>query len=138
MANESAVENISDLDATATCPGCGEEINLLVEHLRVTVTPARNVIETVDAALVGAEADEQGNMVALAVDVTQPQDDGGSRDRYYIGVKNGAGSVGYFHNYEHLGMWAEKQAGDEELQSGEQVRVRALTDDPQAAERSSE
>lgn len=126
MANESAVENISDLSTTATCPGCGEEINLLAEHLRVTVSPARNVIETVDAALVGAESDEEGNMVALAVDVTKPQEDGGSRDRYYIGTRSGAGTMGYFHNYEHLASWASEQG---------EVKIKTLVDDPQAAER---
>jgi hypothetical protein len=128
MANESAVENVSDLKTTDTCPGCGKEINLLVEHLRVTVAPSRAVIETVDAALVGAETDEEGNMVALAVDVTVPQEDG-DRDRYYVGTKSGEGLFGYFHNYEHLASWASEQG---------EVKIKPLMVDAQAEERSNE
>jgi hypothetical protein len=130
MANESAVENVSDLKTTDTCPGCGEEINLLVEHLRVTISPSRAVIETVDAALVGAETDEEGNTVALGIDVTQPQEDGGSRERFYVGTRTGAGIVGYFHNYQHLADWATEQ--------GTEVKITPLMVDPDAEGRSNE
>jgi hypothetical protein len=128
MANESAVENVSELVTTAVCPGCGEEVNLLVEHLRVTVTPARATIETVDAALVGAETDDDGNIVALGIDVTEVQEEG-SRDRFYVGTRNGAGVMGYFHSYDHLSEWAAGQ-GD--------VKITHLATDPQAEERGNE
>lgn len=125
MANESAVENVSELQTTATCPGCDGEINLLTEHLVVTISPTRSVIETVDAALVGAETDEEGNITALAVDVTQPSV--GSRERFYIGTKSGEGSVGHFHNYQHLADWA--------MQQGDDVKITPLAVDPQAETR---
>jgi hypothetical protein len=129
MANESAVENISDLKTTEACLGCGEEINLLMPHLRVTISPTRSVIETVDAALVGAETDEEGNIVALGVDVTDP-DAAGGRERYYIGSKSGAGMVGVFHSYEHLADWAGEQDAE--------VALNRLDVDPQHEGRSSE
>lgn len=118
MANESAVENVSDLTTTATCLGCGEEVNLMEEHLRVTVTPSRSVIQTVDAALAGAETDEQGNITALGSE---------SGERYYVGVRGGAGTAGVVHSYEHLADWASSQ--------GDEVKIVPLSVDPQAAER---
>jgi hypothetical protein len=117
MANESAVENISELETTAICEGCGQELNLLEEHLKVVVTPSRSVIQTVDAALVGAQTDEQGNITALG---------GDSGERYYVGTKGGAGLMGYFHSYEHLSDWATKQG---------EVKIEPLNTDPQAAGR---
>jgi hypothetical protein len=137
MANESAIENISDLKTTEVCAGCGEEINLLVPHLRVGVSPNRAVIETVDAALVGAETDDDGNIVALAVSVTDPDASGG-RERYYVGTRSGAGQFGYFHNYDHLADWATQKAADEEFQSGESVKLKRLDVDPEAAGRSND
>lgn len=137
MANESAVENISDLQTTETCLGCGEEVNLLVPHLRVQISPTRAVIETVDAALVGAETDEEGNIAALAVDVTDP-DAAGGRERYYVGTKSGAGEMGCFHNYEHLANWAAEKAEDQEFQQTDQPTIKRLDVDPQAEGRVSE
>lgn len=137
MANESAVENISDLKTTDTCLGCGEEINLLVEHLKVAVSPNRAEIVTVDAALVGAETDEEGNIVSLAIDVTNP-DEVGNRDRYYVGTKMGAGTLGYFHNYDHLATWAAAQSGDQEFQLNDKPTIKRLDVDPQAEGRSNE
>jgi hypothetical protein len=138
MANESAVENISDLKTSETCAGCGEEINLLMPHLRVGITPARSVIETVDAALVGAETDESGNIVALAVDVTDP-DASGERERFYVGVKLGASEGNFFHNYEHLANWAMDKAEDQEFQAETgHPTIKRFDVDPQAAERSNE
>jgi len=132
MANESAVENISDLQTAVTCPGCGKELNLLTEHLRLTISPVRNVIEIVDAALVGAETDEEGNIVALAVDVSDPAI---SRDRFYMGTKFGAGEMAHIHNYTCLVTLAEARTGDENFQSGETVTFSLLTEDPDAAKR---
>ena len=123
MANESAVENVSELVTTATCLGCDQELNLLEEHLKVTVSPSRNVIVSVDAALVGAEYDEDGQITKLGVDVTQG---GESRDMYYIGTKGGAGQVGYFHSYEHLADWAGQQGA---------IVIVPLRVDPEAAGR---
>jgi hypothetical protein len=117
MANESAVENISELETTAICEGCGQELNLLEEHLKVTVTPSRSVIQTVDAALAGAETDELGNITALGTE---------SGERFYVGMRSGAGLMGYFHSYAHLSDWASKQ-GD--------VKIEPLDTDPQAAGR---
>lgn len=127
MAYESAVENISDLETTAICPGCGQELNLLVEHLRVTISPSRSVIETVDAALVGAETDAEGNITKLGVDVTQAGAE--SRDRFYIGSKSGAGIAANFHSYEHLADWASKQG---------EVKIVPLDTDSQAETRGNE
>jgi hypothetical protein len=124
MANESAVENVSELTTTAVCPGCGEEVNLLAEHLKVTVSPSRSVIQTVDAALVGAETDDQGNITKLAVDITQP---GASRDMFYVATRSGAGVTGYFHSYTHLSDWANDQ--------DDEVKIVPLDVDPQAGER---
>ena len=124
MANESAVESVSELTTTATCPGCGQEVNLLEEHLKVTVSPSRSVIQTVDAALVGAETDDQGNITKLAVDITQS---GASRDMFYVATRSGAGVTGYFHSYEHLADWAMNQ--------DDEVKIVPLDVDPQAGER---
>jgi len=127
MANESAVENISDLVTTATCPGCGQEVNLLTTHLRVTVSPSRSEIVAVDAALVGAETDESGNITALAVDVTSANGDSdGDRNRFYVGTKSGEGTFGYFHSYEHLADWANEQG---------EVKVTPRHTDPDAEAR---
>jgi len=124
MANESAVANVSELTTTAVCPGCNQEVNLLEEHLKVTVSPSRSVIQTVDAALVGAETDDQGNITKLGVDITQP---GVSRDMFYVATRSGAGVTGYFHSYEHLADWAMSQ--------DDEVKIMPLEIDPQAAER---
>lgn len=137
MANESAVENISDLKTTETCAGCGEEINLLMPHLRIQVTPARSVIETVDAALVGAESDEEGNIVALGVDVTDP-DASGNRERFYVGSKFGAPTGGFFHSYDHLADWATGKADDQEFQQDGNPTIKRLDVDPQHEGRSNE
>jgi len=133
MANESAVENISDLRTTVTCPGCGQELNLLSEHLRVTISPVRQVIEIVDAALVGAETDESGNITKLAVDVTDTA--GGSRDRFYVGTRAGAGDVLEVHNYSCLADVASERAASSTFQNGETVVVGVLDTDPQAETR---
>jgi hypothetical protein len=137
MANESAVENISDLKTTEQCLGCGEEINLLMPHLRVNISPTRSVIETVDAALVGAETDEEGNIVALGVDVTDP-DLAGGRERFYVGMKLGAPIGGFFHNYDHLADWVTSKAADQEYQLDEAPTIKRLDVDPQAEGRSNE
>lgn len=136
MANESAIENISDLKTTEVCAGCGEDINLLVPHLRVGVSPNRAVIETVDAALVGAETDDDGNIVSLAIDVTDP--DMENRERYYVGTKSGAGQMAFFHNYDHLADWATSKSADEEFQTDGKIRMKRLDVDPEAAGRSNE
>jgi hypothetical protein len=128
MAYESAVENVSDIQTTAVCPGCNEEVNLLQEHLNVTITPQRNLIEMVDAALVGAETDEEGNITQLSIDVTDG-DFQGSRDRFYMGTRGGAGISAYFHSYDHLADWANEQ-GD--------VKIEPLKVDSQAEGRVNE
>lgn len=137
MANESAVENISDLKTTEVCAGCGEDINLLMPHLRVAITPTRSVIETVDAALVGAETDDDGNIVSLAVDVTDPDAEGG-RERFYVGTKSGVSSAGFFHNYDHLANWIAELADAPEFQSNGNPTIKRLDVDPEAEGRSNE
>jgi hypothetical protein len=137
MANESALENISDLKTTETCLGCGEEVNLLMPHLRVSISPTRAEIVTVDAALVGAETDDEGNITALGVDVTDPNASG-SRERFYVGFKSGAGQMGVFHNFDHLADWATEIAGDTEFQTDTAVHLKRLDVDPQAEGRSNE
>ena len=135
MANESAVPNISELTTTTTCPGCEKELNLLVEHLRVTISPSRSVIEVVDAALVGAETDEEGNITALGIDVTGTGDTSVSRESFYVGTRGGAGTVEHVHNYTCLADWATVLAGQEEFQVGETVKITPLDVDPQTETR---
>lgn len=137
MANESAVENISDLQTTDTCLGCGEEVNLLDPHLRVQIAPTRSVIVTVDAALVGAETDEEGNIVSLGVDVTDPDAMVG-REMFYAGTRSGAGSMGTFHNYDHLADWATSKADDQEFQLNDKPTIKRLDVDEHAEGRVNE
>ena len=95
MANESAVENISDLETTGDVPGMrrGNQSSHAASARYDLTDQGRD--RTVDAALVGAETDDEGNIIALGVDVTDP-DASGSRERYYVGFKSGAGQIGRF------------------------------------------
>lgn len=130
MAKKSAVEKPAELATTVTCDACGEEINLLLSHVQAVVKPRRAVIETVDAALAGAETDDEGNIVRLAVDVTANGDELDD-DRYtqYLGYKLGAGALITVHNYECLADWAKGQISDNQTEDGAPI-IRNLKVDP--------
>lgn len=139
MAHESAVENLAELQTTTECAGCGQALNLLGPHLLLTVKPQRAVIETVDAALVGAETDDEGNIVALAVDVTsEPDELDTGRERYFIGYKKGEGVQVNLHNYACAATFAQERDGHAAHERDGVPRMLMQRVDPEAEGRSSE
>lgn len=97
MAHESAVADFSELETSTTCAGCGRKLNLLENHVIITAKVQRNVVETVDARLVGAEVDEDGVIVALA---EVPEDEDADTNRYYVGTRSGETHHALVHNNE--------------------------------------
>jgi len=132
MAKNDPVEKPSDpngFKTTFTCPGCGEEVNLLNPHLLAMVKPQRAVIEAVNTALLDAETDDEGNIVKLSRDLSVAPDTLDEETSYYLGYKKGAGDLIYLHNYECLADWSKEQISDNQTEHGSPI-LRTLKDDP--------
>ena len=95
MAFESAVADFSELETSTTCAGCGKKLNLLENHLLLTVKAQRKTVERVDARLVGAETNDDGEIIALA-EVSDDEDE--NNERYYVGTRSGAADHVEVHN----------------------------------------
>ena len=54
------------------------------------------------------------------------------------GMKLGAPTGGFFHNYDHLADWVTSKAADQEYQLDEAPTIKRLDVDPQAEGRSNE
>lgn len=132
MSSNDPTPNVSELTTTATCLGCGKEINLLEIHLALGHKNQRSVIEKVNPAVAGVETDEDGQVSELAVDVTDSDavEEAESSEFYYVGVRSGAGEQGYCHNYGCASEYFN------DLDDGEPLKVKFLRDE--GVERSSE
>lgn len=131
MAHESATADFGSLETTTTCEGCGIKLNLLENHVLLTVKVVRQVIETVDAALVGAEVNESGEIVALAeVDTDEDSDN----SRYYIGTRSGATDHVTVHNGECAAIYLQTHS----ILKAEKPKLKLLHTDDHAEARDAE
>src|SRR4051812_1167777 len=129
MAHESAVADFSSLETTATCAGCGKSLNLLENHVLLTLKVQRQVVESVDAALVGAKTNDSGEIVELA----EIDDEEADTSRYYMGTRSGAADHVVVHNDECAISFIQDHKN---LGSGDKPRLKLLRDDPHADLRS--
>lgn len=122
MAYESAVADFNELETMAVCAGCGEALSLLESHLLLTVKPQRQVIETVDARLVDAKTNDEGEIVKLA---EVPEGEDQDTTRYFIGTRSGAGDQVVVHNVEHAIEFLSKQ----KHLKGDKPKIRLLVEE---------
>jgi hypothetical protein len=72
-----------------TCAGCGDELSLLVPHLKLTIKAEMQVLVVNDSA------------------------EEFSTPSYSLGTKSGRGRLFHVHNFDCLGQYAQERAGQE-------------------------
>lgn len=99
--NESAVLDLDELETEITCPGCDKPLNLLKNHLLVSFKVQRNVIETVDPATIGAEADPKTGAVNVVPRAASEErvDEDVDEAAYYLGTRSGVANMVRVHDY---------------------------------------
>jgi len=73
------------------CAGCGENLNVLMPYLAVSVKAKREVLISEEVP------SEDPNEVA--------------DNTVYLGTKSGRGVIRQFHNFDCLGLWCDEREG---------------------------
>lgn len=97
------------------CDGCTDSLNVLGDHLKLTLKPQRQVLMTEDVV-----DDEDENAVP--------------EQRLFLGRKSGRGVIRFFHNFDCANAYMKKFEGKEaklEYHSEEEIYVPADNRSPE-------